>query len=190
MPRDGKGEAREADDFREQQRRLRRRSTVRVDFTTFYETEARQLVRSVALVIGDPVLAEDAVAEAFARAWARWPEVSRCGSPAAWVMRVALNHTRDRFRRRKVERRKARMVARDDVVHDPHPQTDRRLWDAVRQLPEQERTLVALRYVADLSQPQIADLLGLPPGTVASGLNRARQKLGAALGSAYQEELT
>jgi RNA polymerase sigma-70 factor (ECF subfamily) len=163
---------------------------VRVDFTSFYESEARQMVRSVALVTGDPVLAEDAVAEAFARAWARWPQVSRCGSPVAWVMRVALNHTRDRFRRRSVERRKARLIARDDVVHDPYPQADHRLWDAVRQLPEHERTLVALRYVADLSQAEIADLLGLPPGTVASGLNRARHKLGATLGSAYQEELT
>jgi RNA polymerase sigma-70 factor (ECF subfamily) len=60
----------------------------------------------------------------------------------------------------------------------------------VRSLPEHECTLIALRYIADLSQAEIAETLGMPSGTVASGLNRARQKLGAALGSAYQEEYT
>jgi len=163
---------------------------VQADFTPFYENEAPRLVRSLALVIGDPVLAEDAVAEAFARAWARWPEVSSRDSSAAWVMRVALNQANDRFRRRKVERRKAHAIARPDVVHDPQPPVGQWLWDAVRDLPKQERTLVALRYVADLSQAEIAGLLGLPPGTVASGLNRARHKLGVALRPTYQEEFT
>ncbi|MGH9211471.1 MAG: sigma-70 family RNA polymerase sigma factor [Acidimicrobiales bacterium] len=163
---------------------------MRADFTSFYETEASRLVRSLALAIDDPVLAEDAAAEAFARAWARWPEVSTRDSPSAWVMRVALNQARDRFRRRRVERRKASAIARADVVHDPQPHLDLRLWHAVRDLPEQERTLVALRYVADLPQTEIARLLGLPPGTVASALSRARHKLGVALGTTYQEELT
>jgi RNA polymerase sigma-70 factor (ECF subfamily) len=163
---------------------------VRNDFASFYESEAPRLVRSVALAIGDPVLAEDAVAEAFARAWSRWPEVRVAERPVAWIMRVALNQAHDRFRRRRVERRKAGVVARDDIAYDPAPQVDRRLWDEVRALPKQECTLIALRYVADLTQAEIADALGIPTGTVASGLNRARNKLGVALGSAYQEELT
>jgi RNA polymerase sigma-70 factor (ECF subfamily) len=163
---------------------------VRPDFTSFYESEAPRLVRSVSLVIGDPVLAEDSVAEAFARAWSRWPDVSAHRHPAAWVMRVALNEARTRFRRRSVERRNAPMIARPDVTYDPYPQVDRRLWDAFRELSRNERTLIALRYVADLSQAEIADVLGIPPGTVASGLNRARHKLGATLGSNYKEELT
>ena len=161
---------------------------MRADFTTFYESEAPKLVRSVALAIGEPTLAEDAVAEAFARAWSRWPQVRTNDRPAAWVMRVALNHANDRFRRRRVERRRAGMVARPETTQDPDPQVDRRLWDAVRALHKQERTLVALRYVADMSQAEIAEVLRIPVGTVASGLNRARHKLGVALGSAYQEE--
>jgi RNA polymerase sigma-70 factor (sigma-E family) len=163
---------------------------VRVDFTTFYESEAPKLVRSVALSTGDAALAEDAVAEAFARAWTRWPQVRACEQPAAWVMRVALNQAKDRFRRRRVEQRRAPAVTPPEAVYDPPPQADQRLWDAVRALPRQERTLIALRYVADLSQPEIAEVLRIPVGTVASGLNRARHKLGAALGSAYQEEHT
>jgi RNA polymerase sigma-70 factor (ECF subfamily) len=163
---------------------------VRTDFTTFYQQEAARLVRSVALATGEPGLAEDAVAEAFARAWSRWREVSATDRPAAWVLRVALNHARDRFRKRGTERRKASAVARPEASYDQASFVDRRLWDAVRDLPAQECTLIALRYVADLSQPEIAAVLGIPAGTVASRLSRARQRLGASLGSAYQEDLT
>jgi DNA-directed RNA polymerase specialized sigma24 family protein len=43
--------------------------------------------------------------------------------------------------------------------------------------------------VADLSQQEIADVLGIPAGTVASRLSRTRQRLGVTLGSTYQEDL-
>lgn len=163
---------------------------MRADFTRFYEGEVPRLTRSVTLVTGDAALAEDVVAEAFARAWSRWPQVRATNRPGAWVMRVALNLANDRWRRRKVERRKERMIARAEESWDPAPQVDQRLWQAVRDLPVHERTLVALRYIADLSQAEIAEALGVPTGTVASGLNRARHKLGVALGATYQEEMT
>jgi RNA polymerase sigma-70 factor (ECF subfamily) len=163
---------------------------VRVDFTSFYKAQAPRLVRTVAVVIQDPALAEEVVAEAFARAWVRWPQVRACQEPAAWVMRVALNQSRDRFRRGAIERRLARVVARAEVVDDPPPPTDWKLWEAVRGLPDRERTLVALRYLADLTQDEIAQVLGIPSGTVASGLHRARRRLAAVLGSTYEEEFT
>jgi RNA polymerase sigma-70 factor (sigma-E family) len=161
---------------------------VRAEFTSFYEQEAPRLVRSLTLVTGEAPLAEDAVAEAFARAWSRWPQVRTCDRPTAWVMRVALNESRSRFRRRSVERRKAHQVAVADEVRDPDVSTAHVLWDAVSRLDVRDRTLVALRYVADLPQHEIASLLGLPAGTVASGLNRARQRLGEALAPTCREE--
>jgi RNA polymerase sigma-70 factor (ECF subfamily) len=158
------------------------------EFTTFYEREAPRLVRSVALVTGDAALAEDAVAEAFARAWSRWPQVRRHDRPVAWVMRVAINESRSRFRRRAVERRRGHEVARPDLVHDPDTSGARALWDAVRRLGKRERTLIALRYVADMSQTEMAELLGIPPGTVASGLHRARQQLERTLAPVSEED--
>jgi RNA polymerase sigma-70 factor (ECF subfamily) len=163
---------------------------VRAEFTSFYEREAPLLIRSLTLVTGEPALAEDAVAEAFARAWSRWPQVRTHTRPGAWVMRVALNESHSRFRRRSVERRRAHQVARPDEVRDPEPGSTHVLWDAVSKLGERERTLVALRYVADLSQPQIAELLRIPVGTVASGLSRARQHLTELLSPVDQEELS
>jgi RNA polymerase sigma-70 factor (ECF subfamily) len=162
---------------------------VRAEFTSFYQREAARLVRSLTLATGEAALAEDAVAEAFARAWSRWPEVRSHERPAAWVMRVALNESRSRFRRRSVERRRAhQVVPADEVHHDPDPSSAQPLWDAVAGLGPRERTLIALRYVADLPQGEIARLLGVPTGTVASGLNRARQQLGALLAPILEEE--
>lgn len=161
---------------------------VSTEFTRFYEHEAPRLVRSVTLVTGDAALAEEAIAEAFARAWARWPQVRAHDRPVAWIMRVALNESRSRFRRRAIERRLAHQVVGPDVVHDPDPSSARPLWDAVARLGKRERTLIALRYVADLSQAEIAALLGIPPGTVASGLNRARHQLEQSLAPIHQED--
>jgi RNA polymerase sigma-70 factor, ECF subfamily len=158
------------------------------EFTAFYEQHVQRIVRTVALVVRDGALAEDAVAEAFARAWARWRQVRTHDRPAAWVTRVALNECNSRFRRRRVERRKAHAVARPDQVQDPEPHASH-VWAAVARLTEQERTLVALRYIADLPQAQIAELLGVPPGTVASGLNRSRRRLGIDLRPDADEEV-
>jgi RNA polymerase sigma-70 factor (sigma-E family) len=165
------------------------RGSLEAEFTAFYRHEAPRIVRTVAVVVRDAALAEDAVAEAFARAWARWAQVRSHERPVAWVIRVALNDCNSRFRRRRVERRKAHAVARSDHVEDPEPPAGH-VWEAVARLPERERMLIALRYVADLRQADIAELLGVAPGTVASGLNRGRRRLGIELGPAHDEEMS
>lgn len=157
------------------------------EFAAFYERHAPRIVRTVALVVRDAALAEDAVAEAFARAWARWRQVRTHDQPASWVTRVALNECKSRFRHTRVERRKAHALARPDRVDDPEPGAGH-VWEAVARLPEQERTLIALRYVADLPQAEIAEVLGIPAGTVASGLNRGRRRLGIDLRADADEE--
>lgn len=158
------------------------------EFTAFYEREADRIVRTVSLIVRDAALAEDAAAEAFARAWARWTQVRSHDRPAAWVMQVALNECRSRFRRRRVERRKAHAVARPDHTYDPEPRASE-VWEAVESLPDRDRALIALRYIADLPQAEIAAVMGIPVGTVASGLNRGRRRLGLDLKPAHDEEM-
>jgi RNA polymerase sigma factor (sigma-70 family) len=141
------------------------------------------VLASVTLAVGDRWLAEDATAEAFARALERWPAVRDARSPAAWVFTVALNQVRTIARRRQVERRILRRH-REDVVH-PAGEPDVALWRAVAALPPRMRTIVALRYVADLPQAQIAEVLGIPPGTVASTLHDARATLATRLADSH-----
>jgi hypothetical protein len=61
------------------------------EFTEFFEASWEPCLRAVTAITGSAELAEDQVAEAFARAWAGWRKVSRHPAPQAWVVRAALN---------------------------------------------------------------------------------------------------
>jgi RNA polymerase sigma-70 factor (ECF subfamily) len=152
------------------------------DLEGLFRTRRPALVGAVAAITGNRDLAADAVDEAFARAFARRARVEAMTSPSAWILTVALNHVRRAqrrgVRRRQAEERSAGRAGRpwiepDDPRHE--------LWAAVAALPPRERTAVALRYLADLTEPQIADVMGIAPGTVGASLTSARRKLAAAL---------
>jgi RNA polymerase sigma-70 factor (ECF subfamily) len=150
------------------------------DFTAWYEVEAPAVVRALGLVLGDDALAEEAAAEAFAKAFARWDKVRLMSSPVGWVVQVARNEARGRFRRRRLEARTAgRQISRSDVPAPSDPEDA--LWEAVRGLPARMRTAVAFRYVADLAEGDIAALMGVTRGTVAATLSHARRQLADAL---------
>jgi RNA polymerase sigma factor (sigma-70 family) len=145
------------------------------DFSTWYGLTYARVHTTLSLAVGDRALAEEATAEAFARALASWPQVSSKASPTAWVYTVALNEVRSRFRRLRLERRHA---ARERLDYaDPPPDPDPQLWAAVAQLAPRARQAVALRYVADLSEAEVAEAMGISRGTVAATLSKARTRL-------------
>src|SRR4051812_28567703 len=139
-------------------------------FAAWYQEQYRRVFASVLLVSGDHAATADAVDEAFARAWERWPRVRAMDAPAGWTFTVARNLLRRSARRRAREQSLAAPVV-------PAPEIDVALWQTVRALPARERELVALRYVAGLTEAQIASTLGIAPGTVARGLHDARGHL-------------
>jgi RNA polymerase sigma factor (sigma-70 family) len=155
----------------------------RADFDAWYLHEAPRVLASVTLAVGDRWLAEDATAEAFARALERWNQVREARSPSAWVYTVALNQVRTTMRRRALERRFLRRQ-REQVTR-PAAEPDVVLWHAVAQLPPRTRTVVALRYVGDLPEARIAEVLGITRGTVASTLHDARRKLAEQLATTH-----
>jgi RNA polymerase sigma-70 factor (ECF subfamily) len=59
-----------------------------MDFADFYARTRDNCPRAILVGVGDLALAEDLVAEAYARAWASWRKVSRHPAPAAWVVRT------------------------------------------------------------------------------------------------------
>lgn len=132
-------------------------------------------------------LATEAVDEAFVRALARWPRVERMDAPIGWIFTVARNVVHKTRGRRSVE---STLVHRAEGVGvaghrgpDIAPESQWELWDAVAGLPERERTAVALRYLGDFTEAQVASIMGVAPGTVASTLNAARKRLAATLGA-------
>ncbi|WP_158563960.1 sigma-70 family RNA polymerase sigma factor [Jiangella anatolica] len=152
------------------------------DFAGWYVALRPRVLRAVTIAVGDRDLAEEATAEAFARALARWPAATALDAPVTWLVTVAVNEVRSRWRRARLERRHLHRIAAEPERHTPAAEPrDDALWTAVAALPERGRQVVALRYVLDLTEPEIATALGISRGTVASTLSRARQQLAAAL---------
>jgi RNA polymerase sigma-70 factor (ECF subfamily) len=148
------------------------------EFADWYGALWPRVLRAVTVSVGDPDLAEEATAEAFVKALVRWPKPLEYDSPSAWLHTVAVNEIRSRWRRAKLERRFMDRLANDLRQHAPPPELrDDAVWTAVAALPDRARQVVALRYVLDLPESQIAASLGITRGTVASTLNGARKRL-------------
>lgn len=138
------------------------------EFEAFYRTHAPQLYRVLGVVLQDSSLAQEAIDEAMTRAFERWKAVSTYENPTGWVYRVALNWSRSRMRK---GAREALMVVPEAPTHDRVP--DLALAEAIARLPMAQREVVVFRYLLDLSQEEVAIVLGLPIGTVKSRLHRA-----------------
>src|SRR6185503_5118982 len=91
------------------------------DFTEFYAARKDAVLRAVTAATGDRPGAEDAVAEAFMRAYARWGRVAAHPSPTAWVLRTALNAYRSGWRRVRRERP-------GEVAAEPRHQLGEHQW--------------------------------------------------------------
>ena len=140
-------------------------------FAEFFEASWDQCLRAVAASTGDMQLAEDEVAEAFARAWVGWRKVSRHPAPRAWVVRTALNVGASRWRRRGREL----PLADHDVAAPGSPGTglDTAVLAAMRRLPTRQREVLVLRVFLDLDIETTARQLEIAPGTVRAHLSRA-----------------
>ncbi|MGH9280969.1 MAG: sigma-70 family RNA polymerase sigma factor [Acidimicrobiales bacterium] len=149
-------------------------------FEDWYRREHPRVLGVLCAVSGDPILARDATDEAFVRALDRWTRVRDMDSPAGWTYRVALNQLRK-------ERGRRRPDEVDEAVA-PEPTTYADLWDAVRRLPPRQQTALVLRYIADLPEADIAAVMQVARGTVASTLYDARTRLAGMLAEAAVEE--
>ena len=155
-------------------------------FEEFYAANFQPLLLQLYAYTADVGQAQDAVQEAFTRAFGRWDRLSGYDRPAAWVRMVAMNVARNRWRRMRAARAHAR-YHRDEVVDGPGP--DRvALARALATLPESHRRAVVLLHVADLSIAEIADQEGVAERTVKSWLHRGRAALAVALSRSRTEE--
>lgn len=149
----------------------------RKDFADFYQRSRDNCLRAVLAGTGDRALAEDLVAEAFARAWASWRKVSRHPAPAAWVVRTALNVRVSWWRRR---RREVALDGHDRAaLAENELGMDDALLTAVRRLPRRQREVIVLRIWLDLDTRAVAEVLGISAQTVAVHLSRATATLRA-----------
>jgi RNA polymerase sigma factor (sigma-70 family) len=127
--------------------------------------------------------AEDAAAEAVARALVGWARVGRLPHREAWVARVAANVALDQLRRRQPPV----MPAAQGI--DPAEQAALRLAlaAALRGLSRRQRQVVVLRYLADIDETEVARSLGISVNSVKTHTLRALAALRRHLGPTWQE---
>lgn len=151
------------------------------EFDEFYAASFRRLTGQVYAMIGDLDEAHECVQEAFVRAWAHRRKLDRSDHPEAWVRVTAHRLAVSRWRRARLGRRtpdralglpmSAPAVDADHVA----------LVEALRQLPEAQRTAIVLHHLADLPVHAVAAEVGAPVGTVKARLSRGRAALAALL---------
>jgi RNA polymerase sigma-70 factor, ECF subfamily len=148
----------------------------REEFTSFYAASFQRLVGQLCAMTGDRAEAQDAVQEAFARAWAHRGRIDKNGSPEAWVRVTAWRIAVSRWRRAREGTRLMLLTARPEPAAGPGP--DRVAFeDALRRVPAEQRRALVLYHLCDLTVDQIAAETGVRPGTVKARLARGRAAL-------------
>ena len=142
------------------------------EFEEFYRRERPRVFGSLLLIVRDRDVAMDATDEAFVRALERWERVGTMEAPGGWLHTTALNLARRQLRRRALERRLHLRVASTATVPDG---MNTEVWEALGALPHRQRVAVALRYLADLPEREIAAVMGIARGTVSASLVAARR---------------
>jgi RNA polymerase sigma-70 factor (ECF subfamily) len=135
--------------------------------------------RLAAVILGDAVVAQDAVHDAFVQAWRKWDSLREPARFEAWFGRIVVNTCRN------LQQRERRRVARDisectglrapDSLSTVPDQLVIR--EAFRRLKPEDRTILALRYYLDLKVDDIAVVMGLRSRAAASRLHRALERL-------------
>lgn len=161
----------------------------RAVFDEFARARMPELLRFGHVLTGSPHAAADLVQDALERTMLAWPRVERQGDPEGYVRRIMVNRNISIWRRLRREHLTDDLPDADFAVHPGDPRDDA-LWQQVRSLPPRQRTAVVLRYCEDMSERDVAELMGCSVGTVKSQTSRGLATLRAAVESARAQELT
>jgi RNA polymerase sigma factor (sigma-70 family) len=157
-------------------------------FEEVFRRLSPRAVRVARRILTDDMLAEDAAAEAFARAHASWKRIAASGYCDAWILRVTANVAVDMVRKReRLSSATNRLASTSDhfMTEDDDPD-DEATRDAIAAalgtLPRRQREVIVLRYLEGFTEEQVARALGVAEGTVKKNGFRARETLRRRLG--------
>jgi RNA polymerase sigma-70 factor (ECF subfamily) len=163
-------------------------------FRGIVEAYSQPLWRAAFRILGDAAAAEDAVQEAFLRAWKALDRFDERAELSTWLYRIAINAAIDLRRERKRREPLSRELPEDfagqpiarSMEPDPHAQAQwreivDRAQEAIAELPEAERTAILLRHFEGRSIAEIAQALGGGENAAKQAVFRAVHKLRAIL---------
>lgn len=141
------------------------------DFVKLYRVEHNAMVRLARLFVGSVAVAEELVHDAFISVYQRLDQLDQ---PGAYLRQIVVNNCRGWLRRASVGDRKVSFLAAqapDDAHVTLDPEYDE-IWQALKELNETQRTALVLRFYLDLKVTEIAEAMGVRPGTVKSAVHR------------------
>ncbi|GAA2359115.1 SigE family RNA polymerase sigma factor [Dactylosporangium salmoneum] len=145
-------------------------------FEAFVEVAWRRHLRLAMLLTGDPSRAEELLQDSLVKLYERWGKIRSEDGAHAYLRRILTNSQISWWRRRFRERLVAEVPDRSYEPIGAHPDADV-LRQALLALPPRQRAVVVLRHYEDLSEREIAHILGCTEGTVKSQNARALQRL-------------
>ncbi|MFF0886870.1 SigE family RNA polymerase sigma factor [Streptomyces sp. NPDC003456] len=150
-------------------------------FQEFVRARWSHLVRTAYLLTGDVHHAEDLTQTALAKAYRSWRRISRADNPEAYVRRMLVSCNSDRFRKRRVTESLTAAPPETAGRDESAGRVEERgsLLAGLARLPARQRAVVVLRYWEDLSEAEVAEVLGCSTGTVKSQASKGLAKLRA-----------
>ena len=139
------------------------------NFDDLYRAEYEPMVRLARGLVDAPAIAEEIVQDAFAKVYERW---SRLNQPGGYLRTAVVNGARSELRKREVRRR---IGLRPFIP--PQPEDRDYLIDALDQLSPRQKTVLVLKFYADMTEKEIAQAIGVRPGTVKSATSRGLAEL-------------
>lgn len=153
------------------------------EFEAYMAARQPSLLRTAYLLSGDRHTAEDLVQTALAKLYLSWDKVQQRELLDGYVRRIIVNEHNSLWRRAWKRREHSTDVLPDHrTVDDRHDDGQgAALWEFVQTLPRRQRAVIVLRYYEDLSEQEIADVLGCSRGNVKSTAHHALKSLRAVL---------
>ena len=153
-------------------------------FHQLYDQEYRSVYRSIRAVVLDAAAAEDLTQETFVRAYRARDRYTPTAPPGAWLRRIGINLAISHLRRQKLARfLPARLYVAPDRRDYDRAEARDVVTKALTALSPKLRAAVILHYYDGLTREEIASVLGVPAGTVASRIAKAVAIMRKATGS-------
>jgi RNA polymerase sigma-70 factor (sigma-E family) len=147
-------------------------------FRDYVRERSRALLRTAYLLTGNRADAEDLVQSALAKTYLAWDRIEDRGAVDGYVRRAMVNTHISWWRRRRLEEYPTDEIPDRAVVdHAVSSDVQETLRRAVDRLPQRMRAAVTLRFYEDMTEAEIAEVLGVSLGTVKSTVSRAVAKL-------------
>lgn len=145
-------------------------------FEQFVAAASARLLRTAFLLTRDWGHAEDLLQATLAKTWPAWHRID--GEPEPYVRRIMVNTYATWWRRRWRSEQPTEQLPDLSTEH-PQAGVDERewLWQALGRLPRRQRAVLVLRFFEDLTEAQVAEVLGCSVGTVKSQASRALARL-------------